>query len=152
MRGRPECLEHALQCFARLVRLLLGPTALADRKMASGHDLLVRVVASLSAWAVFGAGPTLCVLGISVVFDKVGYMCRPDDVKVRKWIRCVKDALDTGVLRPGEASKLAGRLQWACQHMFNRLGRAMLRAIYDQQRCRLLPLLCSREKCVALRC
>ena len=114
--GRPECLEHALGCSVRLVRLLLGQSALADKKTA--------------------CGPTLCVLGIDVVFDKYGYMCRPEPNKLRKWIRCIKMALDTGILRPGEASKLAGRLQWACQHLFNRLGRAMLRAIYDQQKCR----------------
>ena len=59
---------------------------------------------------------------------------RPSADKVRKWTHCIKQALQSSVLRAGEASKLAGRLQWACQSMFKRLGRALLRDVYDQQR------------------
>ena len=33
---------------------------------------------------------------------------------------------------PGEASKMSGRLAWACSHTLNKLGRAMLRPLYDQ--------------------
>jgi len=32
-------MEHALQCLARLIRLLLGPTAVAADKLACGKKL-----------------------------------------------------------------------------------------------------------------
>ena len=38
---RRELVEHAMQCFARLVRLLLGCTSIADRKLEFGSSLLV---------------------------------------------------------------------------------------------------------------
>jgi hypothetical protein len=36
---RPETMEHALQCLARLIRVLLGPTAVALNKLACGRTL-----------------------------------------------------------------------------------------------------------------
>ena len=53
---------------------------------------------------------------------------------MRKWVLQIQDVLETGKLTPGQASKLAGKLQWACQHMFHRVGRATLRPLYDQCR------------------
>lgn len=47
-------------------------------------------------------------------------------------------ALATLKMTSGEASKLSGGLQWACQMAFRRLGRAMLRPIIDQIKCALL--------------
>jgi len=38
---RPETMEHALQCLARLIRALLGPTAVAANKLACGRTLEV---------------------------------------------------------------------------------------------------------------
>ena len=40
--------------------------------------------------------------------------------------------LAAGKLTAGDASKTAGILSWAGAHMFRRLGRAMLRPIFDQ--------------------
>ena len=40
----------------------------------------------------------------------------------------------TGMLESGEAQKLAGRLSWSTQHLFHKLGRAMLRPIFDQKK------------------
>ncbi len=37
--GRRETMEHALQCLARLIRVLLGPTAVANKKLACGVSL-----------------------------------------------------------------------------------------------------------------
>jgi len=113
---RPETLEHGLQCFCRLVRLLFGHSALADRKVDFGACLVV--------------------LGVEIRFSREGYECRPAADKVRKWLFCILEAIRTSILMPGDASKLAGRLQWACQHMFHRIGRAMLRPLYNQIRCR----------------
>ena len=44
----------------------------------------------------------------------------------------MRQALTEGVLHSGAAKKLAGRLNWAVQYLFHRLGRAMIRPIYDQ--------------------
>ena len=44
--------------------------------------------------------------------------------------------LDSNKLLPGQASKLAGALNWASQHMFKRLGRALIYPLYRQQRCK----------------
>ena len=44
----------------------------------------------------------------------------------------MREALTEGVLHSGAAKKLAGRLNWAVQYLFHRLGRAMIRPIYDQ--------------------
>ncbi len=41
-------------------------------------------------------------------------------------------ALSQGRLSPGDASKLAHRLSWGGTHLFKRLGRAMLRPLFDQ--------------------
>ena len=42
-------------------------------------------------------------------------------------------ALNTETLAAGDASKLAGQLSWSCTSLFKRMGRAMLRPIFDQQ-------------------
>ncbi len=38
-RDRRETMEHALRCLARLIRALLGPTAVAEKKLAFGKSL-----------------------------------------------------------------------------------------------------------------
>ena len=43
----------------------------------------------------------------------------------------MREALTEGVLHSGAAKKLAGRLNWAVQYLFHRLGRAMIRPICD---------------------
>ena len=91
-------MEHALQCLARLIRLLLGPTAVADKKLA--------------------CGTRLDVLGVDIKMSKKGFKCRPKKNKVRRWIQHMKGALAEGRLAPGAASKLAGRLSWGASHMF----------------------------------
>ena len=104
--------EHADQCFARLVRALLGPSAMQDRKMA---------------W-----GPSLAVLGLRVWSSASGFHVKPDDAKVKQWAAAIDGALRSGALSAGEASKMAGRLSWACCHVFERAGRSMVRPLFDQ--------------------
>jgi hypothetical protein len=41
-------MEHALSCLARLIRILLGPSAVADKKLECGHELIVLGVSVLS--------------------------------------------------------------------------------------------------------
>ena len=112
--GRPSTAEHAMQCMARLVRILLGFEAIADRKLE---------------W-----GATLVVLGVQISPTESGFRLLPAKAKAQKCIEAITRAIRTGMMMPGSAEKLAGWLCWATQFIFNRLGRAMLRPIFDQKR------------------
>ena len=48
--ARPETMEHALHCVARFVRVLLGPTSVAAKKLACGRELDVLGVTCV-VWA-----------------------------------------------------------------------------------------------------
>ena len=67
---RKETMQHALDCLARLIRLLLGPSAVADKKLE--------------------CGTRLDVLGVDIKMSKRGYKCKPTKAKVQKWVCCVK--------------------------------------------------------------
>ena len=45
--------------------------------------------------------------------------------KAAKWTACIDEAIESEVLQPGAASKLAGKLQWAVQHLFYRCAAAL---------------------------
>ena len=53
--------------------------------------------------------------------------------KAAKCIETIRAALVSGVMHAGCAQKLAGRLSWAQTFMFHKVGRAMLRPIFDQK-------------------
>ena len=112
-------LPHALRslCCYRLVRACLGKTAVAEHKLLFGNPLII--------------------LGVQVSLRDSGVLFWPAEDKVQKWIIRLKAILVSGVLCGGEAAKLCGALQWASQHAFNRLGRAMLRPLI-----RLVAALC----------
>ena len=113
----PECLEHAMQCFARFTRVLLGPDAIEERKLEQGMDLVV--------------------LGTQIQLSAYGFTCAPSMKTIIKCLIVIEAALASGILLSGDAQKLAGRLSWSTQRLFRRLGRAMLRAIYMQKFSRL---------------
>ena len=102
--------EHAMQCFKRLVRACLARDSIADAKCEYGNPLQV--------------------LGVDVFIDIEGVRYMPALVKVQKWAQRIASYLEGDRLTGGEAAKLAGALQWASQHAFKRLGRAMLRPIH----------------------
>ena len=107
-----DTLQHGMKCFTQLVRLLLGEEAVADHKSECGQ--------------------TLVVLGVEIAASFEGISCRPAPEKAVKWVQLIDEALETKRLAPGAASKMAGRLMWACGNMFHRIGRATLRPIFDQ--------------------
>ena len=82
------------------------------------------------------SGAKLVILGVLVEPSMEGVRCRPSPDKVIKWIAMIDEIIAKGREKarcfPGAASKLAGRLSWAASALFNRFGRAMLRAIFDQ--------------------
>ena len=106
-------MEHAMGCFARLVRALLGATAVADRKLECGHELTV--------------------LGMLVQPDVTGIAFTVAPEKACKWTNEIATALELGQLDAGLAQKLAGRLMWSTQHLFYRIGRAMVKPIFAQK-------------------
>ena len=109
---RPDCLKVGLDCLARLIRLILGPDAVAPHKLECGEALEI--------------------LGIDVSPTRHGFTFRPAADKVPKWLQCIETAISDQTLSPGDASKLAGRLAWGGSRLFHRIGRAMLRPIFDQ--------------------
>ena len=92
-------MECALRCFARLVRVLLGPDAIAEVKLECGESL--------------------CVLGVDIEMSCAGYKLRPSAKKTPEWISTLKSSLVR--LWPGDASKLAGKLAWGGSHHFRRI-------------------------------
>jgi hypothetical protein len=102
-----------MNCFARLVRALVGTSAMADEKL--------------------GFGPSLEILGVQIFLSTLGYKAVPSRKTAGKCLKVVLKALEDNSLPSGAAQKLAGRLNWAMTYMFHRLGRAMLRPIYDQK-------------------
>ena len=110
---RPETMEHAMGCLARLVRLLLGTSAIEDRKLAHGMSLIY--------------------LGVDIHISTAGFRLQPAQEKVEKCASMMKRALARNHLDAGCAEKLAGRLSWSSQLLFHRIGRAMLRPIFDQK-------------------
>jgi len=90
---RPASMQHAMLCVARLVRLLLGPEAIDNKKLHFGTSLDV--------------------LGMSCMLDRNGLCLRPAADKKKKCLETVLGALESGVLHAGCAQKLAGRLSWA---------------------------------------
>ena len=108
--------EGAMQAFAKLVRLCLGSGAIANRKLECRSPLVV--------------------LGVECSLDSRGATFWPSPDKVEKWSATIVQFLSDMRMTGGEASKLAGQLQWAAQSTFNRLGRALLRPIIDHIKAR----------------
>ncbi len=92
-----------------MVRALLGPDAISERKLEFNNPLII--------------------LGVETDIKSKGVAFRPAAKKVQKWLKRIEAALPAGRLTSGEASKLAGALQWASQSIFRKLGRAMIRPI-----------------------
>ena len=109
----PVIAEHALQCFVRLVRAVLGPSAIADKKT--------------------DVGASLGILGLHIQPALSGVTVALLPEKQQKWLAEIKDILQQNKLGSGRASKLAGRLCFASLSCFWRLGRAMVRPVFSQQ-------------------
>ena len=57
---------------------------------------------------------------------------QPDPSKGDIWLHQINDIRSTGTILHGSASKLAGRLNFAGQSIFGKIGKAFLRPIYDR--------------------
>ena len=106
-------MEHGLRTFVRLVRTLLGDSAVADRKTDRGQ--------------------TLVILGILVRSSSDGVEFHVCPEKAAKWAAQISGAVESLHCDSGTAQKLAGRLNFATQHLFHKLGRAMIKPTYAQK-------------------
>jgi hypothetical protein len=110
---RAELAEHSMQCFARLVRILFGDDVVQEKKLQHGNPLTI--------------------LGLRVSADDKQAVAWPDEEKTVKWVAQIDRALDANKLHPVEAAKMAGRLNFAVQHAFLRIGKAAIVPVYRQQ-------------------
>ena len=60
------------------------------------------------------------------------FRCELAPAKAAKCVETIVKALASCEMCPGIARKLSGRLSWASQFMFRRLGRAMLRPLFQR--------------------
>jgi len=129
--SHPDCAKHTAAIFQRLVRALLGPTAINDSKTEVGKELVV--------------------LGLLVSLASQGLSISLDSIKASSWMQMLREAYETQLLPGGTAGKLAGRLNFGAQHVFLRAARCWLRPLYRQQYSPLKAGECSRELLHALR-
>ena len=113
MSCRSETVQHAMEVFARLCRMLLGSTAISGSKLEWGQHLVV--------------------LGVNVQPSWTGVRFTLDEAKAHKWLSQIEGAIERMHLSSGDAQKLAGRLTWSTQQLFYRVGRAMVKPIYGQK-------------------
>ena len=73
-----ETAGHGKECFARVVRALLGGSAIADAKLEHG--------------------PCLVVLGLVVEVSATGVRCKPSPDKVVKWLQRMGEASAEGLM------------------------------------------------------
>ena len=95
----------------RLVLALMGATAMAQRKMEFG--------------------PAVIILGIRVTPKRLCVKLELDEAKRKAYLELVCRALHNNCLTMGGASKLAGKLSFMSCWCFKRLGRAMLRPLFQ---------------------
>ena len=107
--------QHAKDCFARLVRALMGADAIAEKKLEYGNPLTV--------------------LGIDVEAGHEEVRATVNQEKAQCWSNTLKAALDQQVptMAPSDAGKMAGRLSFAARSTFRFMGRAMVKPFYAQQ-------------------
>ena len=104
---------HVKQCFARLVRAMLGYDSIEETKLQHGNPLTL--------------------LGVEVQITDKKIEVWPSHEKVVQWQRDLESCLKTGSMTSGFASKMAGRLNFAVQNCFKQFGRAMIRPFYARQ-------------------
>ena len=103
----PETVEHANEVFARLVRVLLGRTALQQKKMDHGSSMeVLGLIFDVNEQGVWCKPCPQKVAAVCLMLSSITQHC----TQVAKWSGILEAALDAGVLNPGAASKLAGKL------------------------------------------
>ena len=74
-----------------------------------------------------------CSVCVQVTSGHEGACFQLCPAKAAKWSAQIRVAIESLHLGSGSAQKLAGRLNFATQHLFHKLGRAMIKPIYAQK-------------------
>ena len=112
---REACIEHTTGCVVRLVKAILGESSVAMHKVAFGL-------------------PLRDFLGATVDADHFGVSFAPSESKLVRWASEIQQVLADERLTRGAGKKLAGKLSWSAQLVFCRVGRALLRPLYNIKR------------------
>ena len=95
------------------------------------------VVTGLFGWELdpdkHATGQEMVLLGLRITLHNEMSEWSLDDRKSEAWIQDLEQALKENCLTPAQASKLCGRLAFLNCHIFNRLGRALLRPLIWRQ-------------------
>ena len=101
-------------------------------------DVFRRVVTDLLGWQLdprkAAGGSDVVVLGLQIRISGEESLWRLASDKGDLWVKDIQEVLHSNSLSPGFAAKLCGRLAFVNAHVFNRIGRALLRPIIWRQR------------------
>ena len=128
---RRAAMEHSMQIFARLVRVLLGESAICDHKLEFGSELVIlgiKVCVASPRSSLGGVAPLA-----QVAPGAMGVNFTVCPIKADKWRNDIIAAIEQKQLDSGGAQKLAGRLSWSTQFLFHKLGRGMIKPIFAQK-------------------
>ena len=84
----------------------------------------------LCGYIVHGLCCVKCVCQVQTSRTGISFTVCPE--KAAKWLKVILQAIERQHLAAGCAQKLAGRLTWATQHLFRKLGRAMIKPLFAQ--------------------
>jgi hypothetical protein len=101
------------ESIAAVITAVLGVGAIAGHKSDLGSEVIV--------------------LGITVILSRQAITFRLPQDKKERWLRSIHYALSTARLTTGAAATLGGRLGFMAQSCFRRIGRAMIRPVYERQ-------------------
>ena len=104
---------------------------LADDSTAAADlwEFLVEVLRFKLQPAKFNHGTALLYLGMELRFSHDGILFVISENRRRKYVALLQRYLDRDELLRPQAAQLAGRLNWACNALFGRCGRAFLSPI-----------------------
>ena len=109
---RESLVEHTTKCVQTMIDTLMGTGTAAPDKLLWGNPLTI--------------------LGIDVRYHKGCIRACVEEEKAHKWCREISEAVKTKKMSKKEAERNAGRLAFATQWTFRRMGRAMIRPFYQQ--------------------
>jgi hypothetical protein len=110
---REEQLERALGCVANIFTAILGEGSLSAKKLQYGNPLTI--------------------LGFDVSLAHNYILFQLNELKRQAWLEQVRGFRRTATMSQDDAAQLSGRLSFASEFLFRRLGRAMLRPIFAQK-------------------
>ena len=126
--------------FEAIIFYYVDDTHVIDVEPGSGEAVAAfQEVMSLLGWALDTKKrqpSSSCVqsLGCQLSVHSNGVSWALDSEKRETWLGDIRRHLASGVMQPGEAAKLYGRLAFGGQRVFGRVGRAALRPLARQQR------------------